>query len=55
MNTEEDKPIEDPVAFMKGQQDCIDGIIHKDRSESYNRGYAAQYELDECRSAGQFN
>ena len=35
--------------FIKGQQDCKDGKQHKDGSESYNQGYAAQYELEQIR------
>ena len=34
--------------FMQGQKDCMAGKAHKDgRSEAYNQGYAAQYELEQ--------
>lgn len=47
MNTDE---------FMQGQQDCKDGKPHEaGRGESYDRGYAAQYELDEVKSMLQYN
>jgi len=38
--------------FIKGQRDCRDGIAHKDgRGESYDRGYSAQYELEQINGA----
>ena len=34
--------------FMQGQKDCQDGISHKaGQSESYDRGYAAEYEKEQ--------
>jgi len=34
--------------FLKGQEDCIDGVEHKaGKSEAYDRGYAAEYELEQ--------
>jgi hypothetical protein len=33
--------------FIDGQRDCRDGVEHQSRSESYDRGYAAQYELEQ--------
>lgn len=34
--------------FMRGQRDCAEGIPHQaGRSESYDRGYASQYEWNE--------
>lgn len=33
--------------FMRGQRDCINGIPHKSDSKDYDRGYAAQYELEQ--------
>tara|TARA_R110002110_G_scaffold415850_1_gene657991 strand:+ start:23009 stop:23149 length:141 start_codon:yes stop_codon:yes gene_type:complete len=46
MNTEE---------FLRGQRDCKDGKPHTDQSKSYNRGYAAQYEMEQALSYGGFN
>ena len=38
--------------FMRGQQDCMDGNPHQSgQSEEYDRGYAAQYELEEVTTA----
>ena len=37
--------------FLQGQRDCEKGVPHKDGSESYNRGYAAQYELEQILGA----
>lgn len=34
--------------FLKGQRDCKEGIPHKSGfGEYYDRGYAAQYELEQ--------
>jgi len=34
--------------FLQGQKDCADGISHEEgMPEDYNRGYAAQYELEQ--------
>jgi len=34
--------------FLKGQKACQEGISHQDgMSESYNRGYAAQYQHEQ--------
>jgi len=34
--------------YLDGQKDCENGTPHKaGRSESYDRGYAAQYELEQ--------
>ena len=34
--------------FIKGQQDCADGKPHQaGKSDAYNRGYAAQYALEQ--------
>lgn len=33
--------------FIDGQADCKNGIPHKSGSEFYDRGYAAQYELEQ--------
>lgn len=30
--------------FLQGQKDCQQGIPHKNGSDSYNRGYATQYQ-----------
>ena len=36
--------------FIQGQSDCKKGIPHKSKSEEYDRGYSAQYTLDEVRA-----
>ena len=36
--------------FLRGQRDCMEGKPHKDGSEDYNRGYAAQYSLDQVKT-----
>lgn len=46
MNTDE---------FLRGQQDCKEGKPHKSGSTDYDRGYAAQYELEQVLSAKGFN
>lgn len=33
--------------FMRGQTDCKKGIPHTDQGDDYNRGYRAQYELEQ--------
>lgn len=34
--------------FMRGQKDCRDGFPHREgQSESYDRGYDAQYQLEQ--------
>ncbi len=34
--------------FIDGQSDCKDGIPHQSgKSENYDRGYSAQYQLDQ--------
>jgi hypothetical protein len=41
--------------FMAGQRHCRDGIAHKSgMSESYDRGYSAQYSWEQVRSARHF-
>lgn len=38
--------------FLQGQQDCREGVPHEDgKGESYDRGYATEYELEQMRSA----
>lgn len=38
--------------FMRGQKDCRDGLPHREgQSESYDRGYAAQYQLEQVLDA----
>lgn len=40
--------------FLAGQRDCLDGIPHQPgRSESYDRGYADQYEREQIEGARQ--
>lgn len=29
--------------FIKGQEDCKNGVEHKSRSDAYDRGYSYQY------------
>jgi len=36
--------------FIMGQRACKDGKPHQSKSESYNRGYAFQYELEQALS-----
>ena len=47
--------VKNSTEFLQGQQDCKDGKVHSDKGVDYNRGYAAQYELEQCLSAGVFN
>lgn len=38
------------LEFLRGQEDCQRGEPHKaGRSESYDRGYAAQYEWEQVK------
>lgn len=37
--------------FLQGQKDCMNGVEHKDGTESYNRGYAAQYQHEQNQEA----
>lgn len=46
MNTEQ---------FLQGQKDCKAGKPHKSGSDDYNRGYSAQYELEQVLSSKGFN
>ena len=42
----------DAMEFLKGQIDCQDGIKHEaGHGDSYDRGYAAQYELEQVQTA----
>ena len=36
--------------FVKGQSDCKQGKPHLSKSESYDQGYAFQYELEQALS-----
>lgn len=41
------------VEFVNGQQDCKNGISHKNgMTESYSAGYSCQYELEQINSIG---
>jgi len=51
MTLEEIKKQYNPVEFVQGQQDCEQGKPHKDGTESYNAGYATQYELEQIKEA----
>ena len=42
----------DAKEFMRGQKDCKNGKPHKDQGEDYNRGYAAQYAMEQALSKG---
>jgi len=49
MTTEAENTASD---FAQGQRDCSEGVPHaEDRSESYDRGYAVQYELEQIKGA----
>lgn len=37
--------------FIKGQQDCREGIPHTAGTDAYNRGYATQYEAEQAVTA----
>ena len=42
--------------FLRGQSDCKKGAAHKTgQTESYNRGYATQYEMEAALSQKGFN
>jgi len=37
--------------FIQGQKDCAEGIPHQSgKGEDYDRGYAAQYELEQVKA-----
>ena len=37
--------------FVRGQRDCKNGVPHEaGKSASYDRGYAAEYELEQIKS-----
>lgn len=39
--------------FLCGQRDCIAGVEHEDLgSASYDRGYSAQYQMEQIQSEG---
>lgn len=40
------------IEFVNGQQDCRDGIPHRDKCESYNAGYRTQYAIESQQSRG---
>jgi len=45
-----------PDEFMQGQKDCANGVPHKaGMSDSYDRGYAAQYEMEQIMGAYDVN
>lgn len=37
--------------FLRGQRDCQKGAYKPNQGDSYNRGYAAQYELEQVQDA----
>jgi len=36
--------------YVDGMKDCREGAEHKNRNPSYNRGYAAEHEMQEVRT-----
>jgi hypothetical protein len=39
--------------FIRGQHDCREGVPHKSgMSESYDRGYSAEYQLEQIQGNG---
>ena len=38
--------------YEKGVLDCIEGLVHVDRSPDYTRGYGDQYSKEQQRSEG---
>lgn len=40
------------IEFVNGQQDCRDGVPHKDKCESYNAGYRTQFAIEQQQSRG---
>ena len=36
--------------FIKGYQDCRDGVRHQSKSKDYDDGYAARYEHEQVMS-----
>jgi len=36
--------------FLQGQQDCKDGKIPRGTADAYNRGYGAQYEMEQIQT-----
>ena len=46
--TYQDLVANEPIVseFIDGQEDCKNGIPHQPGTKSYDRGYAAQYELE---------
>lgn len=50
MNDKEKRELFDD--FLQGQNDCKNGVEHKEgMNNAYNRGYAAQYELEQVKDA----
>ena len=42
----------DAMMFLQGQQDCKEGKPHESgKGESYDRGFATQYELEQVQEA----
>ena len=47
------KPVEELSEFIRGQSDCKAGEPHKpDQGRDYDRGYRAQYELEQVLTEG---
>jgi len=41
----------EPQKYIKGESDCAEGLAHcSGKGESYDRGYAAQYEREQQES-----
>ena len=47
--TYQDLVASEPIVseFIDGQEDCKNGVPHQSGTKSYDRGYAAQYELEQ--------
>lgn len=52
MSASNKERVMDADMFLKGQIDCRDGKPHEaGKGESYDRGYAAQYEWEQAQGA----
>ena len=43
-------PIENPNEFLVGGLDCRNGVFRKGFGKDYERGYAAQYQMNEIKA-----
>ena len=44
----------DEKEFMRGMFDATEGVEHVSQGDSYDRGYSAQYELEQIESGGDY-